>query len=126
MKHTPRLFSNLLLILPVFYLLISCQKGDNDHVSDHGSLVKTYPSDVLKAWIKLDLQLLRSNDAKLNNFVMLHHWAYSSVALYEAMVPGMPSYQSLSGELSEMPVMPRADHNKNYHWPTCATTVLAT
>src|SRR5688572_22341643 len=125
MKHTPRSFSNLLLILSIFYLLISCRKGDNDHVSDHGSLVKTYPSDVLKEWIKLDLQLLRSNDAKLNNFVMLHHWAYGSIALYEAIVPGMPSYISLSGQLNEMPALPVKEYNKEYHWPTCANAVLA-
>ena len=125
MKYKFRSFINLFLILSAFVLLISCQKRDDDHENDQGSLTKTYPSDVLKEWIKLDLQLLRSNDAKLNNFVMLHHWAYSSIALYEAVVPGMPSYQSLSGQLSEMPALPVREHNKEYHWPTCANAVLA-
>jgi hypothetical protein len=125
MKYTLRSFINLLLILSAFSSLISCKKGDNDHPHDHGSLAKTYPSDVLKEWIKLDLQLLRSNDAKLNNFVMLHHWAYSSIALYEAIVPGMPSYQSLSGQLNEMPALPAREYNKEYHWATCANAVLA-
>src|SRR5687767_5076988 len=125
MKYTFKSFFNLLLMLSGFILLVCCKKEDFGHKNDHGTVTKTYPSDVLKAWIKMDLQLLRSNDAKLNNFVMMHHWAYSSIALYEAIVPGMPSYQSLFGQLSEMPVMPSVEHNKAYHWPTCANTVLA-
>src|SRR5687767_14930047 len=126
MKHTFKSFVNLFLLVPGLFFLVCCKKGDfGHHENHHGASAKNYSSDVLKEWIKLDLQLLRSNDAKLNNFVMMHHWAYSSIALYEAIVPGMPSYQSLSGQLSEMPAMPGAEHNKAYHWPTCANTVLA-
>jgi PAP2 superfamily len=125
MKFTVRSRVNVLAMSFCFLLLVGCKKDYNDHEHKQGTLAKDYSSEVLKEWIKLDLQLLRSNEAKLNNFVMLHHWAYTSIALYEAIVPGMPSYQSLSGQLSEMPVMPRAEHNKNYHWPTCANTVLA-
>jgi hypothetical protein len=125
MKYTSKSFINLFLVLSSFVLLVCCKKDDIDHENGHGILTKAYPSDVLKEWIKLDLQLLRSNDAKLNNFVMMHHWAYSSIAVYEAIVPGMPSWQSLSGQLSEMPAMPVAERNKAYHWPTCANTVLA-
>lgn len=125
MKYTFRSFINLFLVLSAFAVLICCKKGDNGDESGHGKLTKNYPSDVLKEWIRLDLQLLRSNEAKLNNFVMLHHWAYSSIALYEVVVAGMPSYQSLSGQLSEMPAMPRTEHHQAYHWPTCANAVLA-
>ena len=125
MKYTCKSFVNLFLVIFSFSLLVSCKKDYNDHENDHRMQTKKYSSDVLKEWIKMDLQLLRSNDAKLNNFVMMHHWAYSSIALYEAVLPGMPSYKSLSGQLSEMPEMPRIEHNKEYHWPTCANTVLA-
>ena len=125
MRYTLKSSGNLFLLLSGFALLVCCKKDYNDHEKNHGASTKNYSSDVLKEWIKLDLQLLRSNDAKLNNFVMMHHWAYSSIALYEAMLPGMPSYRSLSGQLSEMPSMPQAEHNKAYHWPTCANTVLA-
>src|SRR5688500_6533803 len=125
MKYVHKSFINLFLVLSAFVLLVCCKKDDIDHENGHGLLTKNYPSDVLKEWIKMDLQLLRSNEAKLNNFVMLHHWAYSSIALYEAVLPGMPSYQSLSGQLSEMPAMPAAEHHQVYHWPTCANAVLA-
>jgi hypothetical protein len=125
MKYTLKSSIHLLLILSCSFLLVNCKKDDKGPENGHGNLTKTYPSDVLKAWIELDLQLLRSNDAKLNNFVMMHHWAYSSIALYESIVPGMPSYQSLSGQLNEMPAMPGAEHHKAYHWPTCANAALA-
>ena len=125
MKYTFKSSIYLLLLLSVVILLADCTKHDNDHPYDQGTGTKTYPSDVLKEWIKLDLQLLRSNDAKLNNFVMMHHWAYSSIALYEAIVPGMPSYRSLSGQLNNMPAMPHAEPGKIYHWPTCANAALA-
>jgi hypothetical protein len=126
MKYTFKSTINLFLMLSCFALLVNCKKEDKGHENGHGTLTKSYPADVLKEWIKLDLQLLRSNDAKLNNFVMMHHWAYSSIALYEAIVPGMPSWQSLSWQLSEMPAMPGAEPGKAYHWPTCANAALAT
>jgi hypothetical protein len=125
MKCTLKSPINLFLMLSVVVLHFCCTKQDSGHQNDHGTGTKNYPSDVLKEWIKLDLQLLRSNSAKLNNFVMMHHWAYSSIALYEAVVPGMPSYQSLAGQLNKMPAMPTVDRNKDYHWPTCANSVLA-
>ncbi len=51
--------------------------------------------------------------------------AYCGVALYEAVVPGMPAYQSLYGQLNEMPEMPKTESGKAYHWPTCANAALA-
>lgn len=125
MKYTFKSSINPFLLLSAIVLFVCCTKQDSGQENDHGTGTKACPSDVLKAWIKLDLQLLRSNDAKLNNFVMMHHWAYSSIALYEAVVPGMPSHQSLSGQLNKMPAMPRVEYKKDYHWPTCANAVLA-
>ncbi len=126
-----RLFSPLWLVLCGLLVLVSCKRDWQDLIGKHGKSdgypkqTKTYSSDVLTGWIKLDLQLLRTNAAKLNNFVMMHHWAYSSIALYEAVVPGMPGYQTLAGQLKEMPAMPKTEPGKAYHWPTCANTVLA-
>ena len=51
--------------------------------------------------------------------------AYCGVAVYEAVVPGMPDYQSLYGQLNEMPQMPQTEPGKTYHWPTCANAALA-
>ena len=127
------------LLLPIcgILLITSCKKetldSENyrksmaapDYEMGHLLQTKTYSTEVLQKWIDFDLRLLRTNGSLLNNFVMLRHWAYSSIALYEGVVPGMPAYQSLSGQLTEMPVMPAIQPGQAYHWPTVANTVLA-
>ena len=52
--------------------------------------------------------------------------AYTGVALYEAVVPGMPAYQSLHGQLTNMPAMPESVPGLAYHWPSTAYAALAT
>jgi hypothetical protein len=103
MKSTTKLFTLKWLLLSCVLFAVACKKTR----IEEDKQTKNYSSEVLADWIKLDLQLLRSNAAKLNNFVMMHHWVYSSIALYEAVLPGMPEYQTLTGQLSEMPGMPQ-------------------
>ncbi|MEO5947911.1 MAG: vanadium-dependent haloperoxidase [Chitinophagaceae bacterium] len=92
----------------------------------HGHLqqTKTYSSDVVQKWINFDLRLLRTN-ASLNNYIMMQHFAYSSIALYESVVPGMPSYQTLSRQLNQMPSMPATSPGFAYHWAASANATLA-
>ena len=45
--------------------------------------------------------------------------------LYEAVVPGMPAYQSLSGQLNDFPEMPSTEPGKAYHWAASANAALA-
>lgn len=115
------------LFLFIMLLVAACKKTDIkfDGLPGHLKQTKSYSSEVLTDWIKLNLQLLRSNPSKLNNFVMMHHWAYSSIAVYEAVLPGMPAYRSLAGQLNEMPAMPQIQPGKTYHWPACVNTVMA-
>ena len=51
--------------------------------------------------------------------------AYCGIALYESVVPGMPAYQSLSGQLTDFPVMPSTEPGKAYHWAASANAALA-
>lgn len=130
-------FSRLVLPLMTALLLISACKKDLSRdsgltkgmaeVSSRGHLkqVKTYSSQVLQEWINFDLRLLRTNPTLLNNFVMMQHWAYSSIALYESVLPGMPDNRSLSGQLNQMPAMPASVSGQAYHWPTVTNTVMA-
>jgi PAP2 superfamily len=128
MKSCAKLPGNRLLLLATIIILASCEKIDwrsHDGKKDPSKKTKTYSSEIVQAWINFDLRLLRTNPAILNNFIMVQHWAYSSIALYEALLPGMPAYQTLAGQLDQMPVMPAADPGMTYHWPTCANTVFA-
>ncbi|HSH00593.1 MAG TPA: vanadium-dependent haloperoxidase, partial [candidate division Zixibacteria bacterium] len=51
-------------------------------------------------------------------------FGYAGVALYEALVPGMAGYQSLYGQVNEMPSMPPVGSVAS-HWPTVANNTLA-
>jgi hypothetical protein len=52
-------------------------------------------------------------------------YAYAGITLYEAVLPGMPGNQSLSGQLHEMPVMPIAASKAIYDWSSVANGALA-
>ena len=51
--------------------------------------------------------------------------AYCGIALYESVVPGMPAYQSLSGQLTDFPAMPSTEPGRAYHWAASANAALA-
>ncbi|MFT3933979.1 MAG: vanadium-dependent haloperoxidase [Chitinophagaceae bacterium] len=51
--------------------------------------------------------------------------AYCGIALYESVVPGMPSYRSLQGQLTDFPAMPAIATGKKYHWGAVANAALA-
>jgi hypothetical protein len=98
--------------------------------SGHGHLqqTKTFSSDVVVKWLDLDLDLIR---LPLPNGVTAVQGgerilAYSGIALYEAVVNGMPAYQSLYGQLDpSFPSMPTTKPGKAYHWAAAANAALA-
>ena len=97
--------------------------GKND-INGHLKQAKTFSSDVVKQWLETQLSLLYSPQTSYG-VNPGRYMAYSGIALYEATVPGMPVYQSLSGQLNGMPAMPETEPGKAYHWPTCANAALA-
>lgn len=50
---------------------------------------------------------------------------YGSVAFYEALVPGLPGYQSLTGQLNGLSALPTPQPDQRYHWPTVANSAMA-
>ena len=99
-------------------------KARNDGLNGHLKQTKTYSSDVVKKWLAVQVSLLYSPPVSYG-INAGRYMAYSGVALYEAVVPGMPAYQSLYGQLNQMPEMPQTQPGKAYHWPTSANAALA-
>ncbi|MEP6748113.1 MAG: vanadium-dependent haloperoxidase [Bacteroidota bacterium] len=112
----------LLATASLFYL--SCHKDDNQQNSNQPAPTKTYTSDVIKKWLGVQVPLLYSPPASYGVNAG-RYMAYCGVAAYEAVVPGMADYQSLQGQLNELPQMPQAEAGKAYHWPTSANAALA-
>jgi len=139
MKHSFSLFKRSALCLFISIVLFSCQKQVEEPVTtqpeiataannSHGHLVQTnkFPATVAQKWQDLQNRMLRT-PTNANPFGRHgHRWfAYCGLALYESVVPGMPSYQSLDDQLTDMPDMPETEPGRAYHWPTSANAALA-
>ncbi|MCU7549064.1 vanadium-dependent haloperoxidase [Chitinophagaceae bacterium LB-8] len=130
------LYSVLLFIILVFIFSVQKQtgsKGKNNKMHSPVSVINgsrsvqtnTYSSEVAFKWIDMQLELMRTSSPFIGGLPPSRPFAYTSIALYEAVVPGMPAYQTLSGQLTDMPAMPETDPGFAYHWPTCANAALA-
>lgn len=94
--------------------------------SEHGHLKQTkeYSSEVVLKWMVMQLRVIRTT-AGMPPPTNSRVFAYSGVALYESVVPGMPAYQTLSGQLTAMPAMPETVPGFAYHWAASANAALA-
>lgn len=141
MKTVKFLMPKSLLIVLVYSVgFISCQKSlssENQKVPDPNSLsaqkenghlkqAKTYSSEVITKWLNMQLDMMRvplppgtgSQNAERSI-------SYLGITAYEAVLPGMPAYQSLSGQLTDFPKMPETEPGKAYHWAAAANAALA-
>jgi hypothetical protein len=80
-------------------------------------------STIATAWFELLLDLVETTPG-FTPPVAARALGYAGVTLYEALVPGMPDYQSLAGQLTDMPPMPPTMPGEIYHWPTVANSAL--
>jgi membrane-associated phospholipid phosphatase len=98
----------------------------NENLHGHLKQTKTFSSDVVISWLNMQLSMLKiplppGTGSQPSDRCM----AYCGIALYEAVVPGMPAYQSLSGQLTGFPEMPNTEPGKAYHWAASANAALA-
>jgi hypothetical protein len=98
----------------------------NDQSNGHLKQTKTFSSDVVKKWLTMQTSMLYRPSGNPFGLNPGRYMAYSGVALYESVLPGMPAYQSLYGQLTNMPVMPATKPGFAYHWPSSAHAALAT
>jgi hypothetical protein len=128
---------SLLLFGAVLFTVVSCHKeirqeeNQQDIVSISGSArlghlnqAKTYSAEVAIKWMNIQLQLMKTATG-IPNVAFVRPFAYSGIALYEAVVPGMPAYQSLEGQLNGLSGLPHTKPGLSYHWPTSANAALA-
>ena len=125
----------LLTGLSIFFLT-ACQKdlkNTNQPVqlqtiadNVHGHLIQanTFTSEVVIKWMNMQLRLMRTATGIPNN-TFTRPYGYSGIALYEAVVHGMPAYQSLEGQLNGLSGLPQTGHGLAYYWPGSANAALA-
>ena len=92
----------------------------------HGHLkqTKTFSSDVAIKWMNMQIDLMRKTTT-VGNVAFSRHYAYSGIALYESVVPGMPAYQSIASQLNGLNGLPKTTPGYAYHWAASANAALA-
>src|SRR6188768_646269 len=96
----------LVFVIACVFSLSGCDEhGVNTPGEDHGHLkqTKTYSSDVVKQWLDAQTSMLYVQSGNPFGLNSARYMAYCGVALYESVVPGMPGYQTLYGQLTDMP-----------------------
>lgn len=89
----------------------------------HGA--NAFSTNVATDWFTLALQLTQQTPG-FSPPVAARALGYLGLALYESVVPGMPGYRSLAGQLNELSSLPWAQPDEPLHWPTVANASLAT
>ena len=101
---------------------LAAKAGVNGHLQQ----AKTFSSEVITEWLDMQLEMFRlplpaGTGTQSSDRAM----AYSGIAVYEAVVNGMPAYQSLENQLAAFPDMPNTEPGKAYHWGASANAALA-
>jgi len=131
----------VLLLASASWFNLSCQKemkpssqneGRNPAVAGHnmegpGHLkqTKTFSSEVAVKWMTMQVRQMRNYPPIVGNVAYSRHYAYSGIALYEAVVAGMPAYQSIASQLNGLGSLPSTAPGSAYHWAACANAALA-
>lgn len=110
----------LKIILPVAVIVIafcSCKKNDTP------GPVGKYPADVANAWMQMQIRLTRSTTG-YNSIVSNRSFGYAGITMYEALVPGIPGYQSLLPQIGGTVIV--ADKSRDqYYWPASVNAAMA-
>jgi membrane-associated phospholipid phosphatase len=121
-----RLFrlSNLPIILASIVLLtFAACKNDEQVIVQPFKTVKDFDSKVVQDWQDLFLQIERYATV-YRPCPAARMLGYVGLANYEAVVAGMPEYQSIATRYPNLQI-PQVEQGKEYHWPTVVNSVYA-
>ena len=109
------------LLLLGALLATACQKDDEATIAPPSTPV--YSGEVVSSWLTLQLKLALA--APGGPVAAPRRYAYTSIALYEAVVPGLAGYQSIAPQLNGLGAVPAVGPNLAYYWPACANAAAA-
>lgn len=115
-------FILFLSLLGVVLFMNSCTEDTVNTVSSE--LTKTYDASVPIGWNELLVEIDRYSPG-YRPPAAARLMAYTGLAVYESVVPGMPEYFSLENSYSGLN-LPAIEEDKEYYWPACANAAYAT
>ena len=104
------------------FTFVSCRKD--------AEIFKSKPAEYFDAKVATDwFEIFRTLTKKTAGFtppVASRAFGYAGVAIYETVNPGMTNYQSLVGQLNQMPILTTPDfQNLEYNWAIAANASMA-
>lgn len=112
----------ILLLLSLLFLN-SCQQ--DDPVAPE-NLASAYSSEISTEWMSLVLDLTK-NGTGFSPPVAARAFGYIGLTLYQSVLPGMPDYKSMEGQVNGLSAgsLPTIEEGKLYNWGIVANTALA-
>ncbi len=106
-------------LLACTMVTISC----TDHEGPEIPAEPVTSSEVVTSWLTMQLKIAQAMPGPPP--VLARRWAYTGVALWEALQPGMPGYQSIAPQLNGLPALPQPAQSLTYYFPASANAALA-
>lgn len=107
-----------------FMMLNSCNPDNDDDFNVADKYASTYSAKVPLEWNKLMLEIDRYAPG-YRPPAAARMMAYTQLAAYEAIVPGMPNNNSLAKHFTALS-LPAVETGKEYSWPLAANAAYAT
>jgi hypothetical protein len=111
----------ILCVSTAILVAFSCQKPGE--VNNH-SVLKHQSADLVKDWVTLHLKVIK-NTSGVQHVAYSRHFAYTGVALYEALVNGDNQYKSIARQVNGTIQLPVAPQGKPLYWPAAANAAVA-
>ena len=111
----------LLALLTVPVLMTSCGKAKE---VEPQPVTINHSANLITDWIGMQLQVIR-NTSGVTHVAYSRHFAYTGVALYEALVLGDKRYQSVASQLNGLTDLPVPPAGKPIFWPAAANATIA-
>lgn len=110
---------HLLIAILISATFNACTREDDTEPASLSPQARTYKAEVALKWNDLQLSLIKSTTG-FKPPVASRALAYSNLALYEAVIPGMPGKRSIQEVLGYGYVLPSVDKSRRYNWALAA------
>src|SRR5690606_36473116 len=99
----------------------SCKKNDHPGNSPHHAMQS---SEVIDKWIMLQIRLMK-NTTGVANHALSRPYAYSGIAAFEAIAPGLPQSVNVYRKWNGLDGLPVAENGNKYFYPANVNAALA-
>ena len=120
MRHLNTKLPFIIFLLTLLFIS-SCRKDEQIFVSKP---TEYYGAQVANDWVDMFRNLTKKT-AGYTPPVASRAFGYVGVTIYETVVPGMPQYQSLATQLTQMPAIASPDLSQEYNWSIAANAAMS-